>query len=144
MHRYPLRLLAVLSSLAIAGCTTAGNVQPPSPTVAAGPRAGIAITRPAELLYYGAPATVEVNGQQVANLSAGESYSGSVRPGPTTITVSNWSSPGHSSYRFNAAAGKTYRFQVKPRSANLMAGFAAGFVGQVIEGGGPFALGPLP
>lgn len=87
---------------------------------------------------------MEVNGEQVVNLGVGETYKGSIRPGPTVISASAWSSPGRSTYSFNAKAGKVYRFQVYPRSSNLVAGLAAGVWGQVIEGGGSFEVRPLP
>jgi hypothetical protein len=93
-------------------------------------------------MYFGAAATVTLNGAQIANLSVGQSYSGVIAPGETTIRVSAWSAPGSSSYRFIAEAGKTYAFFVDPRGEPMVAGMTAGVWGQTIEGGGPFSIVP--
>src|SRR5947209_7642969 len=65
----------------------------------------LSITRSSDMLYVAMSAAVEVNGQKVASLGRGETYTGVVAPGPTVVKVSNWSSPGASSYSFKAAPG---------------------------------------
>jgi hypothetical protein len=93
-------------------------------------------------LYVAIPASVELNGTQVASLGRGETYTGGVAPGPAVVTVSTWSSPGASTYRFTVEPGKTYRFTVSPRGENMAAGMALGLIGQALEGGGAFEIAP--
>ncbi len=107
-------------------------------------RTTVAITRTNDFLYLAAPAAIEINGTKVASLGRGESFNGQIAPGPTVVTVSTWSSPGSSSYRFNAVAGKTYRMIVGPRGTNYAAVVVGGLVGAAIEGGGAFEVVPAP
>jgi len=107
-------------------------------------RTTVAITRTNDFLYLAAPAAIEINGTKVASLGRGESFNGQIAPGPTVVTVSTWSSPGSSSYRFNAVAGRTYRMIVGPRGKNYAAVVVGGLVGAAIEGGGAFEVVPAP
>jgi hypothetical protein len=102
----------------------------------------IQITRPSSFLYSLADAAIEVNGTKVAGLSNGATYKGSVKPGPVTIVVTNWQSPGRSVASFRAAPGKTYRFTVTPRGESMAAGLALGLIGNALEGGGMFQITP--
>jgi hypothetical protein len=102
----------------------------------------IEIARPSAFLYGMADAAIEVNGTKVAGLSSGATYKGSVKPGPVTIVVTNWQSPGRSVASFRAAPGKTYRFTVTPRGESMAVGLALGFIGAAIEGGGMFQITP--
>ena len=104
----------------------------------------ISITRSGDMLYVVKSAAVEVNGQKVASLDRGETYTAIVAPGSIELRVSNWSSPGASSYSFIALPGKTYRFTVSPRSGNFVATLAGGLVGSAIEGHGAFDIVPAP
>jgi hypothetical protein len=112
----------------------------------AAPSQGVAqsiqITRPSSFMYALSDAYIDVNGNRVANLPDGGSYKGSVKPGPVTIVVTNWQSPGRSVASFRAAPGKTYRFTVTPRGESLAAGLALGLIGTAIEGGGMFQITP--
>lgn len=105
-------------------------------------QATISITRSSDLLYVAAPASVELNGTKVASLGRAETYTGRIAPGPVVVTVSTWSSPGASIHRFTAKPGKTYRFTVSPRGANMAAGMVGGLLGQAIEGRGAFEIAP--
>jgi len=89
-----------------------------------------------------ADAYIDVNGARVINLVNGGSYRGSVRPGPVTIVVTNWQSPGRSVASFRAVPGKTYRFVIEPRGQSLVASVAGGIIGMAIEGGGMFQITP--
>jgi hypothetical protein len=129
-----------MTLLLCAGCAT-DNPAPQAFAPAPG-QASITIIRSSSLMYMGAPASVDVNGARVANLNVGQSYTGAVSPGPTAITVSAWSSPGASSFRFNVEPGKSYRFVVGPRSENTVSGMLGGAIGQSAEGGGPFQVSP--
>lgn len=131
----------ILLLLALGGCQT---TSPQIPAVA--PPAGMAtitITRSSDLMYFGAPAQIDVNGESVGSLAVGGNYSGSLRPGPVIIATSAWSAPGRYSVRFEAEPGKTYRFLISPRGEQMAAGLGGGLIGQVIEGGGPFKIAPV-
>ena len=93
-------------------------------------------------MYALSDAYIDVNGNRVTNLPDGGSYKGSVKPGPVTIVVTNWQSPGRSVASFRATPGKTYRFTVTPRGESLAAGLALGLIGTAIEGGGMFQITP--
>jgi hypothetical protein len=134
------RFLALISVLVLTGCqTTADSATPIGAAPAAG-MAAITITRSNDLMYVGAPASISVNGEKVADLGVGQSYSGSVRPGSVIVSASAWSAPGQSSTRFQAEAGKTYRLQVMPRAVHTTSGAIGGLAGQAVEGGGPFQV----
>jgi hypothetical protein len=137
-----MRAAVFILVLLLTGCSTTPT--PDEATSVSSPRdkAAITIKRSSSIMYFGAAATVTLNGAQIANLSVGQSYSGVIAPGEATITVSAWSAPGSSSYRFTAEAGKTYTFFVGPRGEPMVAGMTAGVVGQAIESGGPFSIFP--
>ena len=78
-----------------------------------------------------APALIDVNDARVADLAPGQTYVGGVSPGPTSVTASGATEPGHYKVKFNAVAGKTYAFHVSPGTdvthvVALMAGGLAG------------------
>ena len=135
------RSLSLLSLVLLAGCVTDGSTPSARPTAPG--QATISITRSDELMYFGAPVTVELNGAKIASISKGETYTGGIAPGSADVSVSAWSSPGTSHHRFTAEPGKTYRFTVAPRSANFAAGMIGGLAGQAIEGGGAFEIKPV-
>jgi hypothetical protein len=122
------RIVAALSLAVWVACTTPLAAQT------------IEITRPSNFLYAIADAAIEVNGTKVAGLSNGATYKGPVRPGPVTIVVTNWQSPGRSVASFRAVPGKTYRFTVTPRGESMAAGLALGLIGAALEGGGMFQI----
>ena len=124
------RFAAALSFAMCVACTTPITAQT------------IEITRPSAFLYAMADAAIEVNGTKVAGLSNGATYKGPVKPGPVTIVVTNWQSPGRSVASFRAVPGKTYRFVIEPRGQSLVAVLAGGVIGMAIEGGGMFQITP--
>jgi len=63
-----------------------------------------------------AAAAIDVNDAHVADLVPGQTYIGGVAPGPTSVTATGTGYPGHYTVKFNAVAGKTYAFQVAPRT----------------------------
>ncbi|MGJ4971561.1 hypothetical protein ACQR1N_27310 [Bradyrhizobium sp. HKCCYLRH1073] len=135
MVRSKLAALVALAGLFGVEAGTAARAAPKG-------RATVAITRTTDFLYLAAPAAIEINGAKVASLGRGESYSGSIAPGATTITVSTWSSPGSSNIRFTAVPGKAYRMVVGPRGQNFAASMMGGLIGAAIEGGGAFEIVP--
>jgi hypothetical protein len=93
------------------------------------------------------PALIDINEAHIGNLAPGQTYVGGVAPGPTAITVTGMMDAGNYVLRFDAEAGKTYAFQVSPRTsiARSMAP-VFGFTGVVVEAatmgerGGPFKI----
>ena len=61
-------------------------------------------------------ALIDVNDAHVADLQPGQTYVGGVPPGPTSVTATGTAEPGHYVVKFSAVAGKTYAFQVAPRT----------------------------
>jgi len=122
-------LSIALAAALIAGCSaTAGD----GPVAVSGP--SLTISRSSDLMYVGAPASIDVNGTRVADLGVGQSQAVPIKPGPVVVMASAWSAAGNSTYRFNAESGKSYRVVVTPRVENTIFG--------AIEGGGPFKVAP--
>lgn len=93
------------------------------------------------------PALIDINEAHIGNLAPGQIYVGGVAPGPTAITITGMMEAGNYVLRFDAEAGKTYAFQVSPRTsiAHSVAP-VFGFTGRVVEAavmgerGGPFKI----
>jgi hypothetical protein len=145
-------ILLVAAAAAWAGASTApaaAEAAAPAkatraPKTAPAGRTTLSITRSSDMLYLGMAASVEINGQKVASLERGETFTSDVAAGPLVLRVSNWSSPGATTFSLRALPGKTYRFTVSPHSGNFVASLAGGFVGAAIEGRGPFEIAPAP
>jgi hypothetical protein len=92
-------------------------------------------------------ALIDVNDAHVADLAPGQTYTGGVPPGPTSVTATGTAEPGHYVVKFNAVAGKTYAFQVSrrtdpTRTVGLMFGLAGGVIEAAAKGetAGPFKI----
>jgi len=126
-------IAAALAVVAVAGAGCAGQAPPPIVAAVTPGQARISLTRTDSGPSWAAAAQIEVNGAHVVELAPGQSYSGGVAPGPVTMTATaNWDI-GHYTVKFNAAAGKTYAFQVSPRGEHTAAGLLGGVAGMVIE-----------
>jgi hypothetical protein len=126
----------LLISILLAGCVTDQSAPPVASTIAPVPRgqAGITITRLSG--YYGflAAADIEANGTKIASLDkGGATFSGSVPPGPVTLTVSCACDLARYSIHFKAQAGKHYAFEVSPRNEQYAAIVFGGLVGYVAD-----------
>jgi hypothetical protein len=94
------------------------------------------------------PALIDINETHIGNLAPGQTYVGGVAPGPIAITVTGMMDVGNYILRFDAVAGKTYAFQVSPRTdlSRPLARAALGLTGAVVEAavmgerGGPFKI----
>jgi hypothetical protein len=120
-------LAACASTMPSDGATPGGGA---SGTASGAIRAGQArlkLTRVSSILYAGAPATVKVNGNEVASVSAGSTSEVDIAPGASKVTVEAWSYPGTWTVNINAKAGQTYVLEIKPREASF----------------GPSMLGPI-
>jgi hypothetical protein len=146
------RSILLLILLACSGCITDEFGSPTAASTSGQP--SITVSRSDDLSYRPAAATVEINGNQVATLAAGRSYTGTVPPGPAVLKVSSWTAPisvgshrlpsGSTSYRFNVESGKSYSFVISPRNEpapNDVSHEAPGGTGEATEGGGgPFQI----
>jgi len=123
-------VLALL--LAAAGCTT-DSVAPSAVAPAPG-TATVTVSRPSTLYGLAVQANVTINGAQFASLGNGETYSGSVPPGAASLTVTCSCGPGERTLRADLRPNQQYRFVVKPLpdSGAMLAGAAAGLIGQAI------------
>ena len=129
---------AFLLPAMLAGCVTdqsaTANAAPVATAAAVAPgQATVTITRTDS--YQAALLDVEVtaNGAKFASIANGATFTGGINPGPVTLSVSHWSSPGGYTTRFNAEAGKRYAFQISPRSEQMLAGMAVGMVGVIAD-----------
>ena len=94
------------------------------------------------------PALIDINEAHIGNLAPGQTYVGGVAPGPIAITVTGMMEAGNYILRFDAVAGKTYAFQVSPRTdlSRPLARAVLGLTGAVVEAavmgerGGPFKV----
>ena len=137
-RRRAARTLGVLAFLCLASANLAGCVTDqsaaaaPPPAIAPG-QAIVTITRIEG--YQAALLDVEVtaNGAKFASIANGATFTGGINPGPVTLSVSHWSSPGGYTVRFKAEAGKRYAFEISPRAEQLVAGLAVGLVGVVAD-----------
>jgi hypothetical protein len=90
---------------------------------------------------------IDVNEAHVADLQPGQTCVGGVPPGPTSVTATGTAEPGHYVVKFNAVGGKTYAFQVAPRTdATRKVAMVLDTLPAVIEAtakgetGGPFKI----
>ena len=120
-----------------AGCVSTGTSNPEL-TTASAPQASatasapqvstpapagkvrLALNRVQGVLYAGAPATVKVNGQKVADLWAGNSSVVDISPGKNAVTVEAWSYPGTWTIDLDAKPGQSYAIEVSPRSESYV------------------------
>jgi len=112
-------------------------------------QARIVVERDTSLLFLGAGAVVEVGGARIGTIGRGGSVSRDVAAGPVTVKVRAVASAGQFVVRFNAKAGKTYRFMVSPRSDQMLLGAAFGAIGDAVsadisENSGYFQIAMVP
>jgi len=155
VSKLPLPAFLLLISGLLAGCVTDQSTPVASAaavTSAPVPRgqAGITITRLDG--FYGSlvAADIAANGSKIASLDKGATFSGSVPPGPVTLTTSCACDLGHYTIHFNAQAGKHYAFEVSPRNEQYAATVFGGLVGYAVdaaasgENGGMFKIVEVP
>jgi hypothetical protein len=125
---------AILSLIAIgcAGCAA----QPAAPivSVVAPGQAKITITRTDTLACIApCPVQVDANGNHLTELALGQTYSGGVPAGSVTLVV--WQSLDIGQYKLElkAVPGKTYAFEVSPRTEHKVAAFLFGMSGLFAE-----------
>jgi len=139
---------AVLSIAActLVGCAAEGGMPPPGAEASAAPppqgpvrpapgKALVKLNRIQEVLYAGAPATVKINGNQVASLWQGQSTGIEVAPGATSITVDAWSYPGAYTVTLDAKAGSIYAFDIRPRQGSVAPGIILGPLAGLMDQG---------
>ena len=75
----------------------------------------------------GLSARLEINGQRVASLETGETYTNFFDAGNVVITTDNWTTPGKFTLALNAEAGTEYKLELSPRGESVMAWAVPGF-----------------
>lgn len=95
--------------------------------------ARIIVERDTSLLYLGAAADVEINGKQVASLGRGGKVIHDVQAGESKVRASTFGAFGSFSVRFDAKAGETYQFDLRPKTDALILGSAFGVVGDAVN-----------
>ena len=149
-HTLPSAILALLCAgalaISLAGCATetaelgTGTAAHPMAAKAAANnaipsgKARITLTRESSLVYAAAPATVTLNGKEVASVATGGSATVDVPAGDSTIAVSAWSYPGASTVKVALKAGQTTALEISPRSASVGAGMLLGPLGGLVDG----------
>lgn len=125
-------LLAFVLVLTACGTTGPLNLSKLDEPIPAG-KARVVITRDSSLLYLAAAADVRSNGIKIASLGRGGSIIQDLAKGQNTLSVSTPTASGQFVVSFNAKAGKTYNFEVSPRSGALVTGSAWGMMGDAIH-----------
>jgi hypothetical protein len=125
---------AILSVIAIgcAGCASQ-PAQPIISAVAPG-QAKIAITRtdtPACIVPC--PVQVDANGNHLVELAPGQTFTGGVPGGAVTLVVRQSLDIGQYKVEFKAVSGKTYAFEVSPRTEHKVAAIVGGMTGLSVE-----------
>ena len=95
--------------------------------------ARIIVERDNSLLYLAAAVDVTLNGENVASLGRGGSVVHDVRKGKNIVSVSTPTAFGRFTLRFDAKAGETYNFVVRPNSEALLVGSAFGMIGDAVN-----------
>ena len=127
-------VIVVGAALLFGGCGTTGTetaslARTPIPA----DKARVTLVRPSTIIYAGVPATVTVNGKQVANLATGGQTVFDIAPGQNVIAASAWSYPGTFSIKLNAKPGATYALKVEPRTDSFVPGMLFGVIGGAID-----------
>lgn len=117
--RYSAIAAAVLLSLT--GCATTSEVETAAlaKTPVAPGKARVTIKRTDEILYAGAPATIALNGKEVADIAVGGTAIVDVPAGSNVLAASAWSYPGTYSLKLDAVAGHAYALEVAPRASSF-------------------------
>ncbi len=123
-----------IGSILLTACGTTGPVNisalsEPIPT----DKARIIVTRDSSLLYLAAAVDVRSNGAKIASLGRGGSVVHNIPKGQNTLSVSTPTAFGQFVVNFKASAGKTYNFEITPRSGALVSGSIGGMVGDAIN-----------
>jgi hypothetical protein len=123
---------ALFSLIAIfcAGCA-AQPAQPIVSGVAPG-QAKITITDTPACIA-GCAVQIDANGNHLVELAPGQTFTGGVPAGTVTLVV--WQSLDIGQYKieFKAVSGKTYAFEVSPRTEHRVAGILFGLSGLFVE-----------
>jgi len=129
-----LKIGTILSFIAI-GCVGCAS-QPAQPIVSAvAPgQAKIMITRTDTPAFIApCPVQIDANGNHLVELAPGQTFTGGVPAGTVTLVV--WQSLDIGQYKieFKAVLGKTYAFEVSPRTEHKVAAIVGGMTGLFVE-----------
>lgn len=90
--------------------------------------AKLIIKRSNDMLYMLLCPKVYINGASVTSLDRNSEYLTEVYPGPITIKVDHWSSPGAYSQTFETKKGCKYFLIVSPRKESIVAAISVGLL----------------
>src|SRR5262245_18383806 len=130
--------LILVLLLALGGCSSITD--PASPDTAE-----LVLSQPSDKTHPNLKALVDVNGARAVELERQEGFTEPIRPGPTLVSVSGATRPGHYGISFNAQAGKTYRLEISSRSRNYIPSateMTADYA--TVENEGPFKIVAQP
>jgi hypothetical protein len=96
-------------------------------------KARVTINRQSTALYVGSPATISLNGKQVADVGSGGRAVFDVPAGSNVLSVSAPLYPGEYKFKLNAAPGQTYALEVGPRDASVGPAVLFGVIGGAID-----------
>lgn len=104
--------------------------------------------RESNMAFGGKWASIAVGGNTV-NLHNGSTEFIEVKPGKCEIGIQGSFGEGNYVFPFDVETGKTYYFEISPRTASVVSGIAAGMIGTLIESSmsgnkaGPFEINIL-
>ncbi len=128
------RTTITLMALFLVACGSQGvlNVEQLAQPTPAG-QAKLVITR--DNSYYGILAAVNVslNGRRIASLGRGATVVQLAKAGENTLAVASVGDFGNYVTTFQADAGKTYTFEISPRSGAVMQGALWGPIGEMVR-----------
>lgn len=129
-----MRIFLLFTCLFLNACGTSGvtNSETLSDPIAKN-EARLMISRTNDLLYMAAAAAVAVNGQKIASLGRGGSVVYDVPKGENTLVVKTFGAFGDYVETFDAKAGKTYHYEVSPRSDAMWPSMAFGMIGDAVN-----------
>lgn len=110
-------------------------MNPSAPVAIAVPsgQATLSLSRPSAFYGAGTSVDIDLNGNKIASIPNGGSYSGPIPPGSATLTATCWSSPGRYRIAFTAQPGKTYAFEIRPRGTQIAAVAFGGMIGLGVD-----------
>jgi hypothetical protein len=128
-------LASTMLALGLAACSTMSEVETSALANAPIPegKARVIINRQSTALYVGSPATISLNGQNVADVGSGGRAVFDVPAGSNVLAVSAPLYPGEYKFKLDAARGQTYALEVGPRDASVGPAVLFGIIGGAID-----------
>ena len=127
-------MITLLATSLLSACGTTQGIDPTKlSTPIADGYSRITVKRDTSMLYFSVPVNVDVNGNRSASLGRGGAMLQDIPAGQNKISVSVPSAFGKYTVHLLAKEGETYHFVTAPRPENLMGGYGAGLLGDVVK-----------